>query len=187
MQDNAMLINGIIKGDTLTLKNFYKDTMVYIKRYILENSGNTEDVEDVFQDGLILLYQKLKADVLELKVPIKTYFYAICKNIWRNKMRKKAKLILTDTLCYFEKRSDTTLLETIENNEQEYLYKKHFQQLSPDKRNILKLFFEGKSMKEIAATTGYSEQYVRKKKFEIKKELMIRIEQDPYYKELKIV
>ena len=45
-----MLINGIIKGDTLTLKNFYKDTMVYIQRYILENSGNTEDVEDVFQD-----------------------------------------------------------------------------------------------------------------------------------------
>lgn len=180
---NQRIIAGIIDGDERILIRFYKENIQYIRRYILYNNGSHEDVEDIFQDALIVLYQKLQTSLLELKTPIKTYFYGICKNLWRNRLRKKEKLVINDDLA--EEGSNDSLIITIENKEREYLYKKHFQKLSTSNKKLLSLFFEGRSMKEISKITGYSEGYARKKKFKAKKKLLEMIEKDPMYKELR--
>lgn len=182
---DQVIIAGIIDGDERILTCFYKENIQYIQGYILRNSGNPEDVEDVFQDALVVLYQKLRSGLLELRVPIKTYFYGICKNLWRNRLKKKKKLIINDEQYHFEKGTHDSLITDIENQEREHLYRKHFQKLSTDNKKLLSLFFEGRSMKEISKITGYSEGYTRKKKFEAKKKLLKMIEKDPMYNELK--
>ncbi len=178
-----MLIAGIIDGDERILTRFYRDNIRYIQGYILRNYGNFEDVEDVFQDALVVLYQKLKSGILEIRVPITTYFYGICKNLWRNRLRKKQRLILENEQSRFEGVNDT-IMNDIENQEREHLYRKHFQKLSTDNKRLLQLFFEGRSMKEISNITGYTEGYTRKKKFMAKKQLLQMIEKDPMYQEL---
>ncbi|GGX24446.1 RNA polymerase sigma factor [Aquimarina muelleri] len=184
---DQVIIDGIITGDEKILTCFYKENIQYIQGYILRNRGNTEDVEDVFQDALVVLYQKLKSGLLELKVPIKTYFYGICKNLWRNRLRKKKKLIIEDRENRFDVGIDDPIMVDIENQEREHLYRKHFQKLSTDNKKILSLFFEGRSMLEISKVIGCSETYTRKKKFQAKKELLKMIEKDPMYKELRVV
>ncbi len=187
MRSNTIIITGVTQGDEKILKHFYKETMVYIRGYIIRNSGNTQDVEDVFQDAMIVLYLKLRSGLVELKSPIKTYFYGICKNIWRNRLRKQKKLLLTDSVHLFEKEVDTSFLIDIETNEREQLYRKHFQNLSLDNKKVLTLYFKGKSMKEISEITGYTEGYARKKKFEAKKSLLSMVEQDPLYEEIAVI
>lgn len=179
------LINGIINGNDQVLKRFYAENIRYIQGYILRNQGNIEDVEDVFQDALVVLYQKLRSGLVEINVPIKTYFYGICKNTWRTRLRKKEKLIIDDGQISIKENDTDLLIYQIENNEREHLYKKHFQNLSLTNRNLLLLYFEGKSMNEISSITGYSVGYTRKKKFQAKKELLQMIEQDPLYEELR--
>ncbi|PKV53162.1 RNA polymerase sigma factor (sigma-70 family) [Aquimarina sp. MAR_2010_214] len=187
MDKDRVIIAGIIDGDEKILTCFYKENIRYIQGYILRNNGNSEDVEDVFQDALVVLYQKLRSGLLELRVPIKTYFYGICKNLWRNRLKKKKKLIINDEQYGFNERVGESLIADIENQEREHLYRKHFQKLSTENKKLLYLFFEGKSMKEISKITGYSEGYARKKKFEAKKKLLKMIEKDPMYSELKII
>ena len=185
-QKDQPLISGIINGDNHTIQLFYRENIRYIQGYILKNCGNPEDVEDVFQDALVILYQKLRSGFLEINISLKAYFYGICKNIWRNRLRKKTKLIADDTLIIIKEEMQEPEMYEVENNQREHLYRKHFQNLSKDNRNVLSLFFEGKSMHEISNITGYSEAYTRKKKFQAKKQLINMIEQDPLYSELRI-
>ncbi|WP_160114004.1 MULTISPECIES: RNA polymerase sigma factor [Aquimarina] len=187
MNNDQVIIAGIIEGDERILTCFYRDNIRYIQGYILRNYGNLEDVEDVFQDALVVLYQKLRSGLLEIRVPIKTYFYGICRNLWRNRLKKKEKLIIDDGQNRFEEGINDPLIANIENQEREHLYRKHFQKLSADNKKLLYLFFEGKSMKEISIITGYSEGYTRKKKFEAKRQLLKMIEKDPMYEELRAI
>ncbi len=187
MNNDQVIIAGIIEGDERILTCFYRDNIRYIQGYILRNYGNLEDVEDVFQDALVVLYQKLRSGLLEIRVPIKTYFYGICRNLWRNRLKKKEKLIIDDGQNRFEEGINDPLIANIENQEREHLYRKHFQKLSADNKKLLYLFFEGKSMREISIITGYSEGYTRKKKFEAKRQLLKMIEKDPMYEELRAI
>lgn len=186
MNKDQILIAGIIQGNEKILKSFYKENIRYVQGYVLRNNGNHEDVQDVFQDALVVLYQKLKSGSIEIRVSIKTYFYGICKNLWKNRLRKKEKLTMNNEHNHLEKEDHEVIIDNIEQQEREHLYRKHFQKLSSDKKKVLHLFFEGKSMKEISKITGYTEGYTRKKKFEAKKQLLTMIEKDPLYQELRI-
>ncbi|WP_299218873.1 sigma-70 family RNA polymerase sigma factor [uncultured Aquimarina sp.] len=181
------ILEGIAAGDTLVIKAFYKKNYNYIRGYILQNSGDEEDAEDVFQDALIVMYQKLRSDTLDINVSIRTYFYAICKNIWRSRLRKKRKLIFDNELIEVDEQLEASIIEDIEKKEREHLYRKYFLRLSDACKEVLSLVFAGNTMKEIARITGYAEGYARKKKFECKKSLLDKIEKDPIYQELKII
>ncbi len=182
-----VIITGIINGDEQVLTHFYKNNIPYIRNYILSRHGNLEDVEDIFQDGMVVLYQKLKSGELEINVSVRTYFYSVCKNIWRNRLRRKDLYALN---AQYRVKIQTNNFEAMsieeeKEQEQEHLYRKHFQRLSPDNKKILQLFFEGRSMKEIARITGYTIGGTRKKKFYAKKKLLEMIERDPAYNELR--
>lgn len=178
------ILKGIVAGDERVIKAFYKDNHPYIRTYILKNSGNEADVEDVFQDGLVFLYQKLKTGDFELSSALSTYFYGVCKNIWRNRLRKNRKMVVTDTIAEDAEIIAPQVLQEIEVTEQQHVYRKYFLQLHDTCRQVLQLLFMGNSMRQIAEITGYSEGYTRKKKFECKKNLIEMIEQDAMYKEL---
>ncbi len=182
---DQVLIAGIIKGNKQILTRFRSENIQYIQNYILRNCGNMEDVEDIFQDALVILYQKMRAGFLDIHVPIKTYFYGICKNLWLSRLRKKEQLIINDD-NRLEESVTNEILEDIEKQERQKLYRKHFQKLSADNKQLLGMFFDGKSMKEISEAFGYSIGSARKRKFDAKEKLFRMIEQDPLYQELRL-
>lgn len=185
--NNKKIIEGIIRGDKAILTDFYKQNIQYIRQYILKNNGCKEDVEDVFQDALVLIYQKLKVGSLELSCSIRSYFYGVCKNIWRNRVRRKKKMILDETLIVERSEHlEAPIIDNIAHKEQQHLYRKYFLKLNDSNKKILNLYFEGNNMREIAKLMGYSEGYVRKKKFEAKKILLEMMERDSSYLELKV-
>ncbi len=183
--DDRNTLEGILAGDELIIKDFYKENLPYIRKYILQNSGNELDVEDVFQDALIIIYKKMSDNSLEVTASLRTYFYAICRNMWLSRLRKKKKLIIDDTIVQNINEIDDSIIQEIENKEQECLYRKYFHRLNDSCIEVLELFFAGKSMKEITSITGYTEGYTRKKKYDCKKLLIEKIENDPIFQELK--
>ncbi len=182
--EDHKILEGIIAGDEVIITTFYKQNLQYVRQYILQNSGNEADVEDVFQDALVLVYQKSKSGSLVLYSSLRTYFFGVCKNIWRNRLRKNKKMVITEEIPDNAESIPPEVIEYITQNEREHVYRKHFLNLSTNCREVLRLLFEGKSMREIANITGYSEGYTRKKKFECKRSLIEMIEKDPIYQEL---
>ncbi|WP_299215540.1 sigma-70 family RNA polymerase sigma factor [uncultured Aquimarina sp.] len=186
--DEIKIFNGIVKGNEKVLKDFYERNFTVINSFIIKNSGTERDSEDIFQDALIILYQKLKSNSLVINCSIHTYFYGVCKNMWRTRLRKKSRISYCNDIVDDLKLEDNTdIIKEIEQSEREKLFRKHFVNLNCKCKQILSLFLEGKSMREIGLITGHSEGYVRKKKFESKKQLLEMIEKDSLFSELMFI
>lgn len=179
------IVNGFIAGNDAVIRAFYKKQFPAIRNYILRNSGNISDAQDVFQDALVLTFQKLKSDSFRLECSLATYVFAVSRNIWMNTLRKRNKLIYHDQVPEISKSLDEDIVESISRKEKSFLYQKFFLKLGKDCQRLLGYFFEGKSMAEISEIMGYSVGYTRKKKFECKKTLLNSLEDDETFKELR--
>ncbi len=180
-----LYLEGIKRGDTSTIQAMCKQYGKAIVQYVETHGGNREDARDVLQEGLMLLYQKTNQAGFQLTSSLFTYFYAICRNIWMNKARKKSRQEVTfdqQTLSMVEGR-DTA---EIEYNEQYHLYRRKFLELGKDCQKVLSLFMNKIPMTEIMKKMGYSSVgYAKKRKFKCKEKLIQRIKEDNSYHELK--
>lgn len=148
------------------------------------NSGNYEDAEDIFQEGLIFVHSKLIANALVLNCSFGTYLYAVCRNMWWRKLKKQQRTTFTDNILKFDYVLSDDILSQIEVNEKYRLVRKHFFRLNEPCQDIIRMFLDKMSMREIANKLGLSEGYARKKKFKCKQALTASLEKDQAFHEL---
>jgi RNA polymerase sigma factor (sigma-70 family) len=149
---------------------------------VSSNNGNEEDAEDLFQDSLLVIYKKIKANELELTCSFRTYLYSVSRNLWLQKLSKKMQMedVFADSEGYFVFDEH----EISERNEAEIeklrLYQQHFLTLSNDCQKVLILFMKKMSSKAIAQEMGFkNEKYAKTRKYLCKEELKKRIINDP--------
>jgi len=58
--------------------------------------GTSEDAEDIFQEAIIVLLQKVRQPDFVLTASLKTFLYAIAKNLWLKRLRGSRRLSLAD-------------------------------------------------------------------------------------------
>lgn len=175
---------GILEGDSRVLNEFYANYFERIAAFIIKNSGDINDAKDVFQDAIMIIYQKAKKTDFELKSTLSAYFYGVCKNIWLQKLRKQ-KRIVPLSIEGNQIENDSTIEKDIEERNKQQLFFSKFSLLKEGCQQILKLFFAKKSMKEIAQKLGLgSEGYAKKRKYECQKKLLELVKEDNIYKEL---
>ncbi len=156
-----------------------------IHRMVLKNSGHTEDAEDIFQDMMVILYKKIKAKELNLTCTLKTYMYAICRNLWLQKLQRKSKGDIEIEEFEDEQTEPFELNEDLQYEAKYNLYQKHFLQLSKDCQRVLKLFLQKTSLKRITEIMGFSSvDYTKTRKYLCKKSLKEKILNDPECKNL---
>lgn len=176
-------LDGLIGGDTKFIRKLYNNCLPPITRMIVENSGQIEDAEDVLQDALVTIYRRARKGELQLTCELTTYIYSVCKNMWLSRLRQIKKS--NSNQVFLNIAEDSDLLELISENERYKLYKTYFKKLNPGCQRILELYVKRHSMKSIAAIMGYdSINYVRKKKFACKQNLIKKIKSDRAYLEL---
>ncbi len=177
-------LKGFLAGDSRTLRDIYSNHYPKVQGFILENSGSEQEAKDIFQDALVLTYQKLKSGSLRLECSLATYIFAVSRNMWMNSLRKRKRTLQLDQKPEISEDLEKSILAEIEKKERFTLYHKHFLKLSSQCQELLRNFFLGKKMEEIASLMSYSVAYTRKKKFECKEKLLKMIELDPVYSEL---
>src|SRR5665647_200380 len=86
---DTSLIEGLRKQDDKVLNWLYDNYLPTVRSYVFNNSGTAEDVSDVFQDSIIILYTDITEDNLNLTTDLKGYFFGIARNVWNAKLRKQ--------------------------------------------------------------------------------------------------
>jgi RNA polymerase sigma factor (sigma-70 family) len=173
------IISGIRNQDDKVLNWLYDNYFQSVKNHVLSNSGSDEDVSDVFQDTIIVLYNQITENILNLTTDLKGYFFGIARNVWSAQLRKKQK---TTEL-------EIDIADEEENEEQydqilERIISRVFQKLKPDQQMVLSLFSEGLSYEEIADKMDLkNEVYARRKKYLCKEALLELVKEDPEYQE----
>lgn len=154
--------NQLQKNRTI-LKQIYAESYTACERMIVANSGSVDDAKDIFQDAIVIFYNKAKEPEFSLASKISTYLYAVCKNLWLKQLRSKKPLIKmnSEELEYIEGGVLVPDKESLSNNAivlQELLEKSGEKCLT-----LLKMFYYEKlKMKEISSTLGFSSAQVAK-------------------------
>jgi len=81
------ILDGIINDRNKALSFIYKRYFPLIKNYVKKNSGTEEDAKDIFQDAIVIFYEKVVSGNFVLTSSIKTYIFSVCKKMWLKKLR----------------------------------------------------------------------------------------------------
>jgi len=143
------LITGIRHHDSAILEFVYGTYFPIIEGYVIHHYGNRDQAKDVFQEAMIIVYNKIKSNKLELSCKFGTYLYAICKNIWmqeRKKYQLHAEKLRQQPLVVNDPGpADDPLLQ----NQLNELFNKHFNELSKDCQKILSMYFNNFTVEDI--------------------------------------
>lgn len=152
--DQEILI-ALSKNDSRAYEKLYASYFAMAKYFIIKNSGNFEEAQDVFQDAIIVLFEKTKSSDFKLSCTLKTYIYSIVRNLWLKVLsKKKIKVSITDYEKYYQ---IPITEEHIEDENQINKVTEAIKQLGEKCRQILTSFyFEKKKMTEIADELGYT-------------------------------
>ena len=184
---NEELLHGILRNDNLILQYIYKNFFYKINFFIKKNNGDDEDSNDIFQEAIIIMYRKLKANDLILDCSFETYLYSVCRFLWLKQLekRKTERERIQDNHDYNDEVYDSAFEATVDLNEKYRLYQKHFKNLGKDCQKILQMFFDKIPLKQIAQIMGFqSEKYAKKRKYKCKEYLVKSIKQDIEYKKI---
>ncbi len=193
MSDNYFKMEGkffleaIEKNDSSVIKTIYEQNFYGIKQFVLQNKGNSEDAEDVFQKALLQIAVRLKKEKFEIKSSFEGFLYTVCRNLWRRELNKRKNRVTNNEVIEQVSEERDTALSYLEIKKQE-LFVEKLGMLSENCRNILNLFFAKVPYAEILASTEYnSETVIRQRVFKCKKKLTELIRGDVRYMKLKAV
>ena len=79
--DEALLA-GIRNEDEAALSYLYKDHFPMILHFVQNNNGSDDEAKDIYQEAVIIFYEKIRDGGLELNCQIKTYLYSVCRRLW---------------------------------------------------------------------------------------------------------
>jgi len=154
---DSEVILGILNNSENVLKRLYLAYFPMILQLVINNNGNTDDAKDIYQEAIIVLYNKVKTGDFELSSKLKTYIYSICRRLWLKRLTQMNRyggdikdfqefLVVDD--------------ETEKNNERDIQFNKMgsaLQQLGEPCKTIIEDFYiNNKSMQEICEEFGYT-------------------------------
>ena len=179
------IVRGIRAHDSAVLEHIYRSNFPVIESFVIHHQGSTEEAKDVFQEGMIITYRKIRDRKLELSCKFGTYLYAVCKKVWIQERKKE--------LLHAEKLRQQPMMvhdpgpaiDPLMRQYQKELFRKHYSQLSKDCQRILSMFFKDYSVEEIQKEMNYKDiHHAADRKYRCKKSLIKRIINDPLFKKL---
>ena len=154
--------------------------MPMIRLMVYQKGGSNEDARDIFQDGLIIMLEKLDNKEFALTCKFKTFLYCVCENLWKSVLDKRLA-----AANYISRRSEPEtekdFTDQIDHQMYEDIFREVFETLDPIGKKILTLYWQEISPQEIAEKLGYTYGYVRKKKCEAQSELTEKVKKHSGY------
>ena len=173
LTNDAKILDLIRKGDEEALVMLYESNRRPVVSLVTRNNGSADDAEDVLQDSLIVLWERVRVGHFEYKAKLSTFVYATAKNLWSQHLRRKGREVAGELDPDGEESSDPSPLESLIASEQAALVSKALNKIGEGCRKLLLLFYwDEMSMDEIAAKLGFANADTAKaKKYQCKKNL----------------
>ncbi len=149
------LLESLQSGDDRALNTIYRQHYQMVVNMVMNNGGSLQEAKDVYQEALIVFYEKIKEEDFELNCLIKTFVYSVSRRLWLKQLQRKDRFngTLIDTDDFVELES-----EDVGEKEDQYSAMNHaLEGLGEPCRSILKDFYlKNASMEEITEKFGYT-------------------------------
>ena len=153
------IIEGIAQGDNRFINKIYKSFYPSIAYMIVSNNGTDEEAKDIFQEAVMVLYDKITQNKFELSSKLSTFLYAVSRRLWLKQLSRKGHTSNTFDISDFE---DILRVEDDIEHHQEIENKfdqmnEAMNQLGEPCQTLLKDFYiQNLSMQDITEKFGYT-------------------------------
>lgn len=155
--DEKALLKGLALNDRKSVETIYKLYYNMVQTLIINNNGSADDARDIFQETVIVLYEKAKTGSFELTAQLKTYVYSVSRRLWLKKLQQQQKYLpnvagLDETVPVDEE------VESHGQRHSEFqVMEKALLHLGEPCRSLIEAFYlQKRSMTEIAGHFGYT-------------------------------
>jgi RNA polymerase sigma factor (sigma-70 family) len=158
------LIEGLANSDNQAISEIYSLYQPMLLKWMVTRGGTETDAYDVFQEGVLVLFEKTSDPEFALTCKLSTYLFAVCKRIWFKKNQKQSNISSLDYDLGAEE-GEFEGMHSFDSDikfhqEQEAKFEQleqSLEQLGNPCKGLLRAFYiEEKSMQEIASTFGYT-------------------------------
>lgn len=134
-----------------------------VEKLIVSKGGSKEDAKDIFQEALIIFYEKVKRLDFQLTAQISTYVYSVCRFLWKDELKKRNK----SGVVGFEIDLDKSVADDVtdfQDKEDKYqIVEEVLLQIGEKCLRLLELFYyQHLSMKSIADKLNFKSENVAK-------------------------
>ncbi|GAA4311575.1 hypothetical protein GCM10023149_06620 [Mucilaginibacter gynuensis] len=88
---DSEVILGILNNSETVLKKLYLAYFPMVLQLIINNNGSADDAKDIYQEAIIVLYNKVKAGNFELSSKLKTYIYSVSRRLWLKRLTQMSR------------------------------------------------------------------------------------------------
>ena len=89
IEQDRLLLEGIAGEDKASLKEIYRQHYYMIQNMVVTNGGSKDDAADLFQETIIVLYEKIKGGDFDLQSLLKTFLYSVARRLWLKKLQQQ--------------------------------------------------------------------------------------------------
>lgn len=150
------LLQGLAKNDKRAIETIYKDNYNIVQALVVNNNGTAEDAKDVFQEAMIVLYEKVQSGSFELNCQIRTFIYSVSRRLWLKRLLLQNRFHLSEG--HEDMISVDDEVEDHEKRATEFaMMERAMSGLGEPCKSLLEAFYlQKRSMQEIAASFGYT-------------------------------
>jgi DNA-directed RNA polymerase specialized sigma24 family protein len=80
-----MEIEDVVAERKILFTQLYQQAFPLVAKYVRDMGGSFEEAKDVFQDALVIYYEKIATSSLKLKYSERAYILGIAKHCWAKK------------------------------------------------------------------------------------------------------
>jgi len=90
--DEKVLLEGLARNEKQAIERIYRDHFQMVRSMVVNNTGSGDDAADIFQETMIVLYEKSRTEGFELTCQLKTFLYSISRRLWLKKLQNHNRL-----------------------------------------------------------------------------------------------
>jgi RNA polymerase sigma factor (sigma-70 family) len=87
-EQDKLWLEGLAVDDKAAIEGIYRANYSMIQSFVLNNNGTVDDARDIFQEAMIVLYEKAQQPDFELHCQLRTYLYSVCKRLWLKRLQQ---------------------------------------------------------------------------------------------------
>lgn len=151
------LLKGLAENNRVATETIYAQNYGMVQSMVLNNNGTIDDARDIFQEAMVVLYEKAKLSHFELSCQIKTYIYSVSRRLWLKRLQQLQKYS-SEVEGIAEVVPVEDELEQHELKNFEFLVmEKSMLSLGEPCRSLLEAYYlQKRSMVDIAGSFGYT-------------------------------
>lgn len=173
LTSDARILDLIRRGDEQGLVLLFESSRTMVRSFILKNSGTADDAEDLLQEAVVILWEKVRGGEFEYRSKLSTFVFATVKNLWLRRLARSRREITMELESEQAQADDPSPLEVAIETEQAQLVRNALERLGEPCKTLLLLFYwEELPMEEIALKMGMANADTAKaRKYQCKKAL----------------